>query len=68
MVLLLLDDGTLLTEGPAVVQYLADRKPEACLIPANDSPERYLMRRFAYVDQELSGKAFLTGEQFTKVL
>ncbi len=26
-----LDDGSLLTEGPAIVQYLADRKPEAHL-------------------------------------
>jgi len=30
-----LDDGQVLTEGPAVVQYLADRKPEAGLAPAN---------------------------------
>ena len=30
-----LDDGQVLTEGPAVVQYFADRKPEAGLAPAN---------------------------------
>lgn len=29
-----LDDGTLLTEGAAVLQYLADRNPEAKLAPA----------------------------------
>jgi len=29
-----LDDGTLLTEGPAIVQYLADLKPESALAPA----------------------------------
>ncbi|MDE2585097.1 MAG: glutathione transferase GstA [Betaproteobacteria bacterium] len=28
-----LDDGQLLTEGPAIVQYLADQKPEAGLLP-----------------------------------
>lgn len=28
-----LDDGTLLTEGPAIVQYLADLKPESGLAP-----------------------------------
>jgi glutathione S-transferase len=31
---LLLDDGELITEGPAIVQYLADLKPEAGLLPA----------------------------------
>ncbi|MEJ0041947.1 MAG: glutathione S-transferase N-terminal domain-containing protein [Rhizomicrobium sp.] len=30
---LLLDDGTLLSEGPAVVQYLADLKPGSGLLP-----------------------------------
>ena len=29
-----LDDGRRLTEGPAIVQYLADRKPESRLAPA----------------------------------
>lgn len=28
-----LDDGTLLTEGPAIVQYLVDQKPDAGLAP-----------------------------------
>src|SRR5262245_32559162 len=32
---LVLDDGQVLTEGPAIVQYLADRKPEAKLAPPN---------------------------------
>jgi glutathione S-transferase len=29
-----LDDGQVLTEGPAIVQYLADQKPECGLVPA----------------------------------
>src|SRR5580692_6568908 len=31
---LALDDGELLTEGPAIVQYLADLKPDSGLAPA----------------------------------
>ncbi len=37
---LLLDSGDVLTEGPAIVQYLAD-KAGSKLIPANGSLERY---------------------------
>jgi glutathione S-transferase len=36
-----LDDGQVLTEGVAIVQYLADRKPEAGLAPAAGTFERY---------------------------
>jgi glutathione S-transferase len=32
-----LDDGSVLTEGPAIVQYLADQKPAAKLAPAAGS-------------------------------
>ena len=35
-----LDNGEVLTEGPAIVQYLADRKPEAKFAPANGTLER----------------------------
>lgn len=35
-----LDNGEVLTEGPALVQYLADLKPEARLAPANGTLER----------------------------
>ena len=35
-----LDDGQLLTEGPAIVQYLADLKPEAGLLPPAGTLER----------------------------
>ncbi|MFZ4735630.1 MAG: glutathione transferase GstA [Bradymonadia bacterium] len=36
-----LDDGHVLTEGPAIVQYLADQKPDAGLAPANGTWARY---------------------------
>lgn len=36
-----LDDGNILTEGPAIVQYLADRAPARNLIPPVGSMERY---------------------------
>jgi len=38
-----LDDGRVLTEGPAIVQYLADLKPEAGLVPRAGTFERYQM-------------------------
>lgn len=38
---LALDDGRLLTEGPAIVQYLADQKPESGLAPRAGTFERY---------------------------
>ncbi|MFL6713245.1 MAG: glutathione transferase GstA, partial [Sulfurifustis sp.] len=36
-----LDDGQVLTEGPAIVQYLADQKPESGLAPKAGTMERY---------------------------
>jgi len=96
-----LKDGTVLTEGPAIVQFLADLKPESKLAPANGTLERYqlvallnfisselhknfsplfnpqagadvqrdrravLAKRYAYIEQELSGKPFLTGDTFS---
>jgi len=36
-----LDDGRVLTEGTAIVQYLADQKPESGLAPRPGSFERY---------------------------
>ena len=43
---LALDDGTVLTEGPAIVQYLADRRPEAGLATANGTLERYRLQEW----------------------
>lgn len=94
-----LDDGNMLTEGPAIVQYLGDLKPETGLIPAagygrykvaewltfingeihkNFGPlfgnasddvkadaKAKIVKRFDYVDAELAGKDFLTGDAFT---
>jgi glutathione S-transferase len=49
-----LDDGTVLTEGPAIVQYLADKKPEAKLAPANGTLERYRVQEMlGYINSEI---------------
>jgi glutathione S-transferase len=49
-----LDDGRLLTEGPAVVQYLADQKPESGLAPRAGTFERYqLMEMLNYITSEV---------------
>ncbi len=99
--LLEFDDGDRLTEGPAIVQYVADQVPDKHLVPPAGTRARYhamewlnfitseihksfsplfspdfpeegkavyrkkLMDRFQYVDQQLEGKQFLMGEQFT---
>lgn len=96
-----LDGGELLTEGPAIVQYLADLAPEKKLAPANGSLQRYqlqswltfigtelhkscspffnpaapqamkdmacanLERRLAYVAQQLEGRDYLLGGDFS---
>jgi glutathione S-transferase len=49
-----LDDGSVLTEGPAIVQYLADRKPESALVPAAGTIERYRMQEMlGYINSEI---------------
>lgn len=51
---LTLDDGSLLTEGPAILQYLADRKPEAGLAPAAGTLARYRLQEWlAYLNSEI---------------
>lgn len=44
--LLELDDGIRLTEGPAIVQYLADRAPATELVPANGTLARYQLQEW----------------------
>jgi glutathione S-transferase len=96
-----LDDGYVLTEGPAIVQWIADQKPATHLAPANGTTDRYklqewlsfigtelhknfgpffnpstpeamkailaqtLAKRYAWVDEQLQGKDYLAGSQFT---
>ncbi len=49
-----LDDGTLLTEGPAIVQYIADLAPAAQLAPANGTLARYQLQSWLnFITSEL---------------
>ncbi|MEO3712519.1 MULTISPECIES: glutathione transferase GstA [Roseateles] len=49
-----LDNGERLTEGPAIVQYLADLVPEKQLAPANGSWPRYRLQEWLnYITSEL---------------
>ncbi len=41
-----LDNGQILTEGPAIVQYLADQKPASGLAPAAGTMERYRVQEW----------------------
>ncbi len=100
--LLELDDGTRLTEGPAIVQYIADQAPASKLAPAAGTLARYRLMgwlnfvgtevhkscfgwmfnpatpaefktvlkqrlddRLRWVDQQLEGKTWLMGDDFT---
>jgi len=96
-----LNDGQVLTEGPAILQYIADQKPDSKLAPQAGSIERYrllewlnfitseihktfsplfnpaadpavkeyttqnLHKKFDWLNGQLAGKAFLTGDTFT---
>lgn len=49
-----LDNGEVLTEGPAIVQYIADKNPQAQLAPAAGSMERYrLIEWLNFISTEL---------------
>src|SRR5947207_343802 len=49
-----LDDGHVLTEGPAIVQYIADQHPAARLAPPAGSLERYHLQEWLnFVSTEL---------------
>jgi glutathione S-transferase len=96
-----LDSGQVLTEGVAIMQYLADQKPESGLAPKNGTLERYrvqewlnyitsevhksfsplwtpsndqavkdyaltnLKKKFDWLNTQLAGKKYLTGDTFT---
>lgn len=95
------DDGERLTEGPAIVQWIADQAPATGLAPAAGTMARYrlmewlnfitselhkgfsplftpgtpeeartmarakLGEKLAWVDQQLAGKNYLLGDDFT---
>jgi glutathione S-transferase len=49
-----LDDGQLLTEGPAILQYIADQNPAAKLAPPNGTIERLRVQEWLnFVTSEL---------------
>jgi len=51
---LVLDNGKVLTEGAAIVQYIADLKPESGLAPANGSEARYELQSWlSFISTEL---------------
>ncbi|HHL1992074.1 glutathione transferase GstA [Acinetobacter baumannii] len=62
---LILDDGQVLTEGPAILQYLADLKPEANLAPKNGSWERIRLQELLnFITTEIhSGSAPLFNSE-----
>lgn len=49
-----LDNGKVLTEGAAIVQYIADLKPESGLAPTNGSEARYELQSWlSFISTEL---------------
>lgn len=99
--LLELDDGTRLSEGPVISQFITDQAANTSLMPAAGSVARYrvmewlnhitseihksftplfnaafnasakelhahlLRKKFEWIDSQLSGRKYLTGEEFT---
>jgi glutathione S-transferase len=49
-----LDDGQVLTEGPAIVQYLADQRPTTGLVPAHGTMDRYRVQEvLTFINSEI---------------
>ena len=49
-----LDDGQVLTEGVAIMQYIADQKPDSKLVPKNGTIERYRVQEWLnYITSEV---------------
>jgi glutathione S-transferase len=68
-----LDSGDILTEGPAIVQYIADQKPESGLAPKSGTIPRYHLQEWLnFITSELH-KSFTplfkpnTPEEYAKI-
>ena len=49
-----LDNGEVLTEGPAIVQFIADQRPQSGLAPAAGTPERYRLAEWlGFINSEI---------------
>ena len=61
-----LDNGDVVTEGPAILQYLADLRPEANLAPVNGTFERVRLQEWLnFVSTEIhGGLGWLFNAQF----
>jgi len=72
--LLELGNGERLSEGPAIVQYLADRNPASGLAPANGTMERYRLQEWLnFITSELHKQfspmfAANTPDEYKKIL
>ena len=68
-----LDNGETLTEGPVIVQYIADQKPESGLAPKSGTMQRYHLQEWLnFITSELH-KSFTplfrpnTPEEYAKI-
>ena len=65
---LVLDDGKVITEGPAILQYIADQIPDSTFLPKLGTWERYkAMEWLNYVSSELhKGIGILFNPEFSE--